>query len=439
MKITLIRPNMGVKNGQNYKDIGSMEPYALAIIAGITPPEVEVVMFDDRLESIPYDDPTDLVAITVETFTAKRAYHIAVEYRKRGVPVVIGGFHASLIPQEVAEYADAVVVGEVEPVWLTILEDARHNKLAKFYHTGFKCNLAGFQANRSIYKNKKYIPITLTHFSRGCPFSCTYCPDAVLYQGSLRYRPIPEVLAEIEQQEHDFVFLVDNNISADKKKFKSFLKAIMPLGIKWISQTDVRVADDPNLLKLMQKSGCVGLVIGFETLDKNNLSMMNKPQNINHLTRYDDLVKRIHDHGIAMWAAFLLGYDADTKDTFNIVLEFALKHKFFFAAFNQLIPYYGTPIYQKLAQQKRLLFDKWWLDENYRFGYSTFLPKNMSPEELTLGCMQARMTFNSFGNILRRGTNFKANFMKMKIFLKYTYLFRKECINKQNIVLGIKQ
>jgi radical SAM superfamily enzyme YgiQ (UPF0313 family) len=439
MKITLIRPNMGRRKGQDYKDLGSMEPYALAVLAGVIPKDIEVRMYDDRLDEIDYDEKTDLVAMTVETFTAKRAYAISGQFRDRGVPVVMGGFHPSLIPEEAKEHADSVVVGEAEPVFNTILDDFKNGRLKPLYNPGFQCDLSGYRANRDIFKGKRYLPITLTHFSRGCPYSCSYCPDAVLYGGRIRFRRIEDVIADIEGQENSLVFFVDNNITHNKEKLKTFLKAIIPLKISWISQADINVAQDVDLLKLMVKSGCFGLVLGFETLSAENLRQMHKTPNIPLLSRYDMLVKRIHDHGIGIWAAFLLGYDYDTKDTTKRVLDFALKHKFFFSAFNQLIPYYGTPIYNFLKQEKRLLFEKWWLDDNYRFNQAAFMPKNMSAQELSQECLKARLTFNSYSNILRRATNINANIRnwhKLAVFFRYTYLFKKEIKNKQDLILN---
>lgn len=438
MRVTLIRPNMGVVKGQDYKDMGSMEPYALAIIAGLISDRADVKFYDDRFDDIDYTEKTDMVAITVETFTAKRAYAIAKEFRSQGIPVLMGGFHASLIPEEVKQHADSVVVGEAESIMGRILDDLKQQKLQPFYHADFNYDIRGYKPNRNIFAGKKYLPITLTYFSRGCPYACTYCPDAVLYRGKIRFREVREVVEDIEKQNHDMFFFVDNNITYNKTKLKELLEAIQPLGIKWISQADISVARDRELLHLISKSGCVGLVVGFETLSKESLRQMHKIPNVSVFTQYDELVRRIHDQGISMWAAFLLGYDYDTKDTIKAALDFALKHRFFFAAFNQLIPYYKTPIYSFLKEKKRLLFEKWWIDPEYRFGQTAFIPNKMSPQDLSDGCLNARLVFNSYANIFRRATNVHANLRnlyKARMFFKYTYLFKKEVKNKQNMRL----
>ncbi|MCP4156835.1 MAG: B12-binding domain-containing radical SAM protein [bacterium] len=440
MKLTLIRPGIGSKkNGLEYEEIGAMEPYALALIAGLTPPDVEVKLVDDRMETINFDEETNLVAINVETFTAKRAYRIAREFRERDIPVIMGGFHASMLPDEALEHADSVVAGEAEPVWETVISDFRAGKLKRIYESGFKCDMSGYKPDRSIYKDKKYLPITLTHFSRGCPYRCTFCPDATLYEGRLRFRPVEDVVADIESQDRDFVFFVDNNITTNRKRFKELLIAIEPLKVKWISQGDINMGQDEEMLKLMKKSGCLGLVIGIETLDFNNLSMMNKPQNISSFARYDDLIKRIHWNGISIWAAFLLGYDSDTTETFQRVLDFALKHKFFIAGFNPLIPYCGTPIYEQLKSEGRLLYDKWWLDPNFRFGDVVYRPRNMLPEQLMKGVVEMRDDFDKPFSILKRASNFRSNLrniFKMGLFAKYSALLKEELRNKHQLELG---
>ena len=439
MKLTLVKPNIGTKNGKKYRDIASMEPYALAVIAGATPSDIEIQMFDDRIEEIDYDVPTDLAAITVGTYTAKRAYQIADQYRARGVPVVLGGFHASLIPDEASKHADSVVVGEAEPVWKNVLDDLRAGKLKKIYQAGFKCNLAGLRPDRSIYNNKKYIPVTLTHFSRGCPYQCTFCPDGALYEGSIRYRSVTDVVNDIAAQSREFIFFVDTNISANKQKLKELLRAIAPLKIKWFSQADINIARDDELLKLLPKSGCSGLVVGFETLNMENLKMMNKTQNVKVFDRYDELVSKIHDHGICMWGSFLLGYDSDTLDSFRYTLDFALKHKFFLAAFNPLIPFFGTPIYSQLEKEKRLLYDRWWIDSSYRFGLPLYQPKNMTPEQLYDGCADTLRKFTAFSSIFKRSANFKANlksFFNFKAYFIYNLLYKREFEKKYLLKLG---
>src|SRR6266487_728206 len=157
MRLTLIHPCIGRKPGERYIRSWQMEPLPPATIAGLTPPDVHVRFYDDRMELIPYDEPTDLVAISVETYTAKRAYQIASEYRRRGVPVVMGGFHATLCPEEVSQYADSVVVGEAEAVWNQVLQDAASHTLQPYYRSATRPSLSGLRPERSIYKGQNYL------------------------------------------------------------------------------------------------------------------------------------------------------------------------------------------------------------------------------------------------------------------------------------------
>ena len=174
MRLTIIHPCVGRKPGQKYIRTWQMEPLPAATVAGLTPRDVDVKFYDDRMELIPFDVKTDLVAISVETYTARRAYQLASEYRKRGVPVVMGGFHASLCPDEVARYAEAVVTGEAEQLWPRVIDDARHGRLEKFYRAEGRTPLAGLKPDRSIFRGKRYLPIGLVEAGRGCHFKCEF-------------------------------------------------------------------------------------------------------------------------------------------------------------------------------------------------------------------------------------------------------------------------
>ncbi len=172
MRLTIIHPCIGRRPGQPYIGTWQMEPLPAAVIAGLTPKTVEVKFYDDRMEAIPYDEPTDLVALSVETYTARRCYQIASEYRRRGVPVIMGGFHATLCPEEVADYAEAVVIGEAEGLWPEVIDDFRHGKLAKIYRHPKRPSLTGLKPDRTIFRGKRYLSIGLVEAGRGCHFKC---------------------------------------------------------------------------------------------------------------------------------------------------------------------------------------------------------------------------------------------------------------------------
>jgi radical SAM superfamily enzyme YgiQ (UPF0313 family) len=442
MKVTLVKPNIGRMDHSLYVDEGRMEPLQLGVLAGLTPPDVDVVLYDDRMEAIPYDEPTDLVAITVETYTARRAYEISGEFRRRGVPVVMGGMQATLIPEEVAEHADSVYLGDGEFLWRQVIEDARQQRLRPIYRAPVGTPQPGTLTRRELFKGKGYLPITLLQFSRGCRFACTFCAVSVFFNQTQYCRDVGEVVQEIRSQERKLLFFVDDNILSDHEAAKALCRALIPLKIHWVSQASIDMTRDRELMRLMVQSGCVGHVVGFESLNPHDLRTMKKAPNLMGGFRdYKPQLAIIRDYGLQLWAAFTLGYDHDTRQSIERTLEFALENKFCFAAFNILMPYPNTPLYKTLAAEGRLLYGgKWWLHPQYRFNYAAFRPKSMSAEELTDACFDARSRFNSVGSIIRRAVDFKTNMRslyRLGVYLRYNPIFRKEVFKKHGMRFGL--
>ena len=407
MRLTIIHPCIGRKPGQPYIGTWQMEPLPAAVIAGLTPDDVAVRFYDDRMETIPFDEPTDLAAISVETYTAKRAYQIATEYRLRGVPVVMGGFHAMLCPDEVAEYAEAVVVGEAEPVWETVIDDARHGTLQKFYRVETRPSLAGLRPDRSIFRGKRYLPIGLVEAGRGCHFKCDFCAVQTVFDQSQTRRPADRIVAELaglRAQNKRFFFFVDDNITSNMGQAKELFRALAPLKIRWVSQASINAAHDEEFLQLLVESGCEGLLIGFESLNPENLRAMSKGFNTMR-GGFEKALANLRRYGIKLYVTFIFGYDQDTPATFAETVNFAKAHRFYIGAFNHLTPFPGTPLYRRLEENGRLLYEKWWLDERYRYNMIPFQPQRMSPEELQRGCLEARRAFYSVPSILRRSVD----------------------------------
>lgn len=433
MKITFIRPHLIQKRAAD-----ALEPLVFAILARLTPPDVELALYDDRLELIPYDEPTDLVALTVETFTAKRAYQIAAQYRQRGVPVVMGGYHPTLLPDEAAQYADAIAIGDAEAIWPKIVADARAGKLQLIYQSAPDLTVEGVTPQRSIFKGKRYGALRIVQFGRGCRFACDFCSINAFYGRSMPRRCLEDVLEELEELRGKFVFFADDNLFTDQEQAEALFKALKSFNLHWACQISLDIVQNPHLLDLMGESGCVGALIGFESLERANLTQMKKKWNTKQ-GEYVDALARIYERGIMVFGSFVFGYDQDTTDSFDRTLEFALRSKLALAQFNSLIPIPTTPVYERLKQEKRLLFDRWWLEDEYRYGETIFKPKNMTPEELRDGIIRLRREFNTYGAIAKRMLHPSANARSpyhLFAYLAINLVTKKEIRNKQGTPLG---
>lgn len=404
MRLTIIHPCIGRRPGQAYIRTWQMEPLPAATIAGLTPPEVEVRFYDDRMETIPFEEPTNLVAISVETYTARRAYQIASEYRRRRTPVVMGGFHATLCPDEVGRYAESVVCGEAEQLWPQVVDDARHDCLQRVYRQKSRSRLSGLRPNRAIFRGKRYLPIGLVEAGRGCHFKCEFCAVQTVFESSQTRRPVDEILEEVRsvKDQKSLFFFVDDNITSNLAEAKEFFRALAPLKIRWVSQSSINAAHDDEFLDLLKRSGCQGVLIGFESLNPANLRNMNKSFNTMR-GGFEQALANLRRFGIRVYGTFIFGYDGDTPESFGETVQFARQHALYIAAFNHLTPFPGTPLYQRLQRENRLLYDAWWLDERYSYNKIPFRPLGMSPETLQRNCLGARREFYSWSSIFQRG------------------------------------
>ena len=432
MHITFIRPSI---YGSRAHD--AMQPLAFAILAGLTPPDTTISFYDERLESIPFDKPTDLVAITIETYTARRAYQIATQYRQRGIPVVAGGYHVTFLPDEALHYVDAVVLGDAESVWTQVLEDAAAGNLQQRYTSSDMPSLAGLHYERSIFQNKKYNAVLPIQYSRGCRFACDFCSIHAFYGTSVRNRPVAEVVEEIRASGKHFVLIVDDNIFVNVDAAKELFEAMIPLKVRWGCQISIDIAWDTELLRLMQRSGCIAALVGFESLDTGNLRQMAKGWNLKRGS-YQEALQQFYQHGIMVYGSFIFGYDHDTLDCFQTTLDFALASNLFIVNFSGLQPTPGTRLYQRLQDENRLIYNRWWLHPDYRYGDITYQPAQMTPAQLTQGCYDARMQFYSYRSFLKRlqGSVNRQSFSHLLLYIGANWINRRELIQKLGQQLG---
>lgn len=433
MHITFVRPNIF-----DLRTFGAMEVLSFAILKSLTPPDVETAFYDERFGPIPLDGPTDLVALTVETFTARRAYQIAAEFRRRGVKVVMGGFHPTFMPDEALRFADAVVCGDAEGVWPHVVSDARAGRLRRLYRQEEFPEFGTIRPDHGIFRGMPYVPMTLVQYSRGCRFNCDFCSIRAFYGSSLRRRPVRDVVEEIEQLGRKHLLFVDDNLFVDVPRTRELFEALIPLNVRWSCQISIDVARDPQLVRLMQRSGCLTALIGFESLNRTNLRQMNKGWNVKW-NSYETSIERLHDAGIMIYGTFVFGYDDDTPDVFDRTVEFAIRNRFSLGGFNPLMPTPGTRLYDELQREGRMIHDRWWIDPDYRYGEATFRPRRMTAEQFTEGCFRARRTFSTYSSVFRRLLDRRTNLgspYRTWVYLYANYLLRREIHAKQGKALG---
>jgi radical SAM superfamily enzyme YgiQ (UPF0313 family) len=421
MKVTLVYPSVGRKEGKPYVRAWQMQPLSMAVLASLMPADIDVAFYDDRMEPIDYDEPTDLVVISVETFTALRAYRIARRFRRRGVPVVMGGYHVTLLPDEAQREADAIVVGDAEPVWKQIMTDACRGRLQPLYDGRGHRELRDIRPLRSIFAGRRYQNITLVEYARGCNFKCDFCSITSFHGAAQSHRPARDVAREMEETGGRRFFIVDDNIVSQPAKARELCREIAPLAINWVGQASIHIAQDDELLEQLVRSGCCGLLVGLESINPANLKAMAKDWNTAQGS-YEESLRQFRKHGLAIYGTFVFGYDEDDWRVVERSVEFAREQKLFLAAFNHLVPFPGTPLYRRLAAQSRLLTEKWWLDPFGRVGDVTFRPKNMSAHELQEACLWARREFYGWRSMWQRLHDRRANLSSLAMLGVYVGL-----------------
>jgi radical SAM superfamily enzyme YgiQ (UPF0313 family) len=427
MKLTLIQPTIGRVNNRKVNRRRVIEPLSVATIAGLAPEGVEKEFFDERLEEIDFDTETDLVGITTETLNARRAYEISREFRKRGVPVVLGGFHPSLVPEEAVKHADSIVIGQAEDVWKNVIEDARNHRLQPQYERASFPAFGESLPDRSIYRGKNYLPVRLMEFGRGCSFRCDFCSVHNFFGDRYATRSVDSLIAEIEGAGHKNILFVDDNLFSDRKKLETICRRLIPLNIRWVGQASISIARDERALDLIVESGCKGLLIGFESIHPEALQEMNKRFN-GGVEKYREAIRKIKSRQLKIYGSFVIGYDHETRESIRETVDFAIGQKLTIATFYPLTPFPGTRLYERLKEENRLIRAPWWLDPDFRYGDIFFSPRNMHAEELAEMCVQARKKFYRPSSILSRALDFRGNVHNPGSF--YFYLLSNILVNR---------
>jgi radical SAM superfamily enzyme YgiQ (UPF0313 family) len=404
MKIKLIAPHeqseANIPSAQTFK----IQKVNLPLLAALTPPEHEVKIVDEAFAADDIDEAVDLVGITVMTDLALRAYQIADTYRQRGVKVVMGGIHATVLTGEAFQHADAVVISEAEEVWPKLLSDAASGEMQKIYCANKITHLNGMPIpRRDLYpkpKQRGYTPNAIAiETARGCPYDCEFCSIGSVMGRQYRARPVPEVIAEIGSIDSPHLFFVDDALALNRPIAKKLFMEMIPLRRKWAGQGPVSLAEDLELLRLMRRSGCVGLLIGFESVQKEAHDGMKKIKNLR--IDFSEAIRRFHGEGIAILGAFIFGFDHENKDVFDQTLEFIIKCRLDCVELRILTPFPGTRLYSRLLKEGRLFVPNWWL-QGYPPDTLLFEPKGMTAGELIAGFIRLNRQTYSYGSIIKR-------------------------------------
>ncbi len=365
---------------------------SLLKVAALTPAGWEVTILDEATQPIDFDQSADLVGITAMTCTAPRAYEIADRFRREDIPVVMGGMHPSSLPDEALNHADSVVIGEAEGIWPQVLADVERGELQPVYrHTDGPPSLDRLPApNWELYRGRGCLPVHFVETTRGCPLDCEFCAVTSFFGGRYRGRPLQDVLAELRNRRpfpgfvlKNLVFFVDDNIVGNRAYARELLHALAELKIQWLGHASVNLASDPEILKLCRRSGCLGVLIGFETLSPETMQSIGKKSRLR--MEYLDAIQKIHDHGIGIDGSFVFGFDTDDEGVFDRTLDFVTRAKIEIPYFSILTPYPGTRLHERLAREQRILHRDWSL---YDTSHVVIQPRRLTTDQLQEGYLR---------------------------------------------------
>ncbi len=376
----------------------NFQQITMPYLAARVPPDWHVFHTDEGTEEIDWTIQPDVVGITFHTPSAYHAYDLAARFRSRGVFVVMGGPHVTLLPEEASRHADVIFVGEAEGNWEEFLSGFQARTYRRVYRQAYAPSLEDSpMARKALYHRHDYTSGVL-FATRGCSNRCDFCTVAVMYRHGLRRRPVAEVAAEYASFKGKRIIFWDDNIAGDKEYAKELFRAIAPYRKWWSSQASLHVGEDDELLEEAARSGCKQLFLGLESISQPSMDGVRK--GFNRVEDYARIVDRIHAHGIAVQAGIVFGFDDDTPEIFKDTVQFLEDTGIQNATFNILTPYPGTPLFRRLEAQGRILARDWRM-YNGRIDV-VFQPKQMSVAELLAGFRYANERFYSLQSIARR-------------------------------------
>jgi radical SAM superfamily enzyme YgiQ (UPF0313 family) len=402
VKIALISPK-----GPLYRHRGGIfrrslryAPLTLTTLAGLIPPEppVELTLIDEGIEDVDPQLQADLIGLTVITGTAPRAYELSAQFRARGIPVVMGGPHVTLVPDDAQPHADAVVAGYAEDTWPELLRDFAQGRMRPRYTQQPDLSLAGRPLpRRDLLPGARFLTNNVFEATRACIHNCEFCVVPAAWGRKPLQKPVEDVVADITRHNARKLIFVDLNLIADRAYAERLFEALIPLDVEWYGLSTVLLADDLPLLKLAARSGCRGLLIGFESILQENLRHSSK--GFNRPDRFKEIVAMFHSYGIAIYGCFVFGMDHDTPEVFLETARFAVDAQIDLPRFAIVTPFPGTALYQRLEREGRLLTRNW---ELYDGQHVVFQPARMSVQELQEGTERAWHYAYSVPSIARR-------------------------------------
>ena len=384
MKIAFLAPAGAMHRwGGSFGKSLHYAPLTLTTLAALIPPGLgaQAVIYDETAGTIPLDLEADIICITCITGTAPRCYAYADHFRRRGIPVVLGGVHPTMMPNEAAAHADSVVTGFAEQTFPRLLLDFAMGELKPLYTQGCDFSIAGRPTpRRDLLNKKRYITMNTLEAVRGCSLPCTFCAYPAAFGKTVYTRPINEVVAEIEALDCKVVLFPDVNLIANREHAVKLFSALIPLKKTWLGLATSSVGIDDELIAVFRKSGCKGLLIGFESVNQESQQYVSK--GVNKVSEYAELVKRLHHAGILVQGCFAFGADNEDSSVFERTVEMVQKAKIDLPRYSILTPFPGTEYYRQLEAEGRIIERNWSM---YDVEHCVFKPLLMTPEQLEEG------------------------------------------------------